>query len=272
MHPDSSSLRPGSPPVALTIAGSDCSAGAGVQADLKTFQSLGVHGLSAVTGIVSETPLEVRQVEPVATTLVQGQIQILLETYPVAAVKTGMLPSRSCIIAVCELLKNLGIPVVTDPVMVASSGSSLVKNDAAIAIADRLIPLTRLVTPNMPEASVLLGREVRAESDIEPAAREIAEKFNTSCLVKGGHLPGGADRLDVLWHEGRAHHFTHPNAGVGDGVHGTGCALSSAITAGIAHGKPLEQAVESGIACVQRLIAESVVWQHDGRSVRCLGW
>lgn len=259
-------------PVALTIAGSDCSAGAGIQADLKTFQNLGVHGLSAVTSIVSETPLEVRQIEPVAMTLVQGQIQILLETYPIAAIKTGMLPSRSCIIAVCEMLKDLDVPIITDPVMVASSGSTLIQSEATVAMAERLIPLTQLVTPNMPEASVLLGREVRAESDIETAARDIAEKFHTSCLVKGGHLPGGTDRLDVLWHDGKAHHFTHADAGIGDGIHGTGCALSSAITAEIAHGKPLENAVENGINFVQKLIVESVEWQHSGKSIRCLGW
>jgi len=260
------------PPVALTIAGSDCSAGAGIQADLKTFQRLGVHGLSAVTSVVSETPLEVREIESVALTLIQSQVQILLETYPVAAVKTGLLPSRACIIGVCEILKKLDIPIVADPVMVASSGSALMKNDASLAIADRLIPLTTLVTPNMPEASVLLDREVRSENDLEQAAQDIAEKFNTSCLVKGGHLPGTDDRLDVLWHDGAAHHFRHPDAGIGSGIHGTGCALSSAITAGIAHGKPLEIAVKEGIQVVQELISGSYEWTHNDRNIRCLGW
>jgi len=261
-----------SQPVALTIAGSDCSAGAGVQADLKTFQQLGVHGLSAVTGIVSETPLEVRQIEPIATTLIQSQIQILLETYPIAAIKTGMLPTRSCVIAVCEILKDLAIPIVTDPVMVASSGSALMEENTSLAIAQRLIPLTTLVTPNMPEASVLLGREIRAKGDLEKAAQDIAEKFNTSCLVKGGHLPGKEERLDVLWHDGQAYHFTHPDAGIGEGIHGTGCALSAAITGEIARGKPLETSVENGINLVQKLIYESRKWQHNNQSILCLGW
>lgn len=269
MNPISSQNRP---PVALSIAGSDCSAGAGIQADLKTFQRLDVHGLSAVTSVVSETPLEVREIESIALPLIQSQIQILLETYPVAAVKTGLLPSRACIIAVCEILRKLDIPIVADPVMVASSGSALMRNDATLALADRLIPLTTIVTPNMPEASVLLDREVRCENDLEQAARDIAEKFNTSCLVKGGHLPGTDDRLDVLWHNGKAHYFRHPDAGIGSGIHGTGCALSSAITAGIAHGEPIEVAVKNGIQVVQELIIHSYEWTYNDRSIRCLGW
>ncbi|MBK1854240.1 bifunctional hydroxymethylpyrimidine kinase/phosphomethylpyrimidine kinase [Verrucomicrobiaceae bacterium 5K15] len=272
MNSSSSSNQHSAPPVALSIAGSDCSAGAGIQADLKTFQRLGVHGLSALTSVVSETPLEVREIEATALPLLQSQIQILLESYPVTAVKTGLLPSRACIVAVCEILKDLDIPIVVDPVMVASSGSALMQNDAAMAIADRLIPLTTLVTPNMPEASVLLDREIRSERDLEPAAKEIAEKFNTSCLVKGGHLPGTDDRLDVLWHDGAAYRFQHPDAHIGSGIHGTGCALSSAITAGIAHGQSVETAVENGIKTVQELITGSYQWTHNDRSVRCLGW
>lgn len=263
---------PAPPPITLTIAGSDSSAGAGVQADLKTLQQLGVHGLSAVTSIVSETPLEVREIEPVTTALVQSQVQILLETYPVAAIKTGMLPSRSCIIGICEILGGLDIPIVTDPVMVASSGSPLMQADSVAAMAQRLIPLSTIVTPNMPEASVLLEREVRVESDLEQAARDIAEKFQTACLLKGGHLPGGSDRLDVLWHDGKAHHFTHPDADIGEGIHGTGCTLSSSIAGHLALGKPLEQAVEGAISHVQKLISEVKTWQHGGRTIRCLGW
>ncbi|BDS06404.1 hydroxymethylpyrimidine/phosphomethylpyrimidine kinase [Oceaniferula spumae] len=258
--------------VALSIAGSDCSAGAGIQADLKTFHRLGVHGLTAVTSVVSETPLEVRQIETVAVSLLQSQVKILLETYPIGAIKTGMLPTRPIIIAVCELLKQVGVPIITDPVMVASSGPSLIQDDASIALASRLLPMTTLVTPNMPEASLLLGRKILAAEELETAAREISEKFQTSCLLKGGHLPGTDDKLDVLWHEGRAHHFSHPDAGIGEGVHGTGCALSSAITAEIALGRPIETAVANGIELIQQLITESDVWNHHGKSVRCLGW
>jgi len=265
-------IPPASQPIVLTIAGSDCSAGAGIQADLKTLQQIGIHGLSAVTSIVSETPIEVRQIEPISAALVQSQIQILLDTYPISAVKTGMLPSRACIIAICEILREHDIPIVTDPVMVASSGSHLMQDDAAIAMTERLIPMSTLVTPNMPEASVILGRHIRIKDDLEPAAQAIAERFNTSCLLKGGHLPKGQDRLDILWHEGKAYHFTHPDAGIGEGIHGTGCAMSSSIAGYIAHGKSIETAVESGIAHVQKLISESKEWHHHEQVIECLGW
>jgi len=261
-----------SQPVALTIAGSDCSSGAGIQADLKTLQQLGVHGLSAITSIVSETPLEVREIAPVSTALIQSQIRILLETYPIAAIKTGMLPSRSCIISVCEILTDLDIPIVTDPVMIASSGSALMEDDASAAMAQRLIPLSALVTPNMPEASALLGREISSKTDLEQAAKDISEKFQTSCLLKGGHLPSGGDRLDILWHAGKAHHFTHPDANIGTGIHGTGCALSSSITGHLAHGKTMEQAVELGISHVQKLIADAKTWRRGEQVIKCLGW
>lgn len=261
-----------SQPVALSIAGSDCSAGAGIQADLKTLQQLDVHGLCAVTSIVSETPLEVREIAPVATALIQSQIRILLETYPITAIKTGMLPSRSCIISVSEILQDLNIPIVTDPVMVASSGSSLMEDDAAAAMAQRLIPLCALVTPNIPEASALLGREISSKVDLEQAARDISEKFQTSCLLKGGHLPSGEDRLDILWHAGRAHHFTHPDANIGEGIHGTGCTLSASITGHLAHGKSMEQAVKLGISHVQKLIAEAKAWQRGDQTIKSLGW
>lgn len=259
-------------PIALTIAGSDCSAGAGIQADLKTFHRSGVHGLSAITSVVSETPLEVREIEAIPTTLVQSQIQILLETYPINAIKIGMLPTRSCTIAICEILKENQIPIITDPVMVASTGSLLIQSDTTEAIADRLLPLSTLVTPNIPEAEKLLGNEIKSHEDMEKSARAISEKYETSCLIKGGHLPSKGDRLDILWHDGKAHHFSHPDAGIGNGIHGTGCALSSAIAAHIAKGKTIELAVESGINLVQDLIRESKEWTKGDQTIHCLGW
>ncbi|MCP5534732.1 MAG: bifunctional hydroxymethylpyrimidine kinase/phosphomethylpyrimidine kinase [Akkermansiaceae bacterium] len=266
-------------PIALTIAGSDCSGGAGLQADLKTFQSFAVHGLSAVTSIVAETPLEVRQIEPVEIPLLQAQLNILLETYPIGAAKTGLLPSRMCIIAVSEVaetLKKRGIPIVVDPVMIASTGASLIDGDTSSILTNRLLPLSALVTPNIPEAEVLLNRKITTEADLETAARDIAGQFQVSCLVKGGHLPGDSDRLDVLWHQGEAHPFRHPYANIPGGIHGTGCTLSSAITAGLALGHSMEKAVPDAIEYVQGLIQSAHTWKHSGKnngmSVRCLGW
>lgn len=260
-------------PIALTIAGSDCSGGAGIQADLKTFQLFGVHGLSAVTSIVSETPLVVHQIEPVSMPLLQDQINLLLETYPVRAIKTGLLPTRAITIGVYEILKEADIPLVVDPVMVASSGTQLVDNTTLAVLTSRILPITTLVTPNMAEASAILGRPVTSEADIESAARDIAEQHKTSCLVKGGHLPGNGDRLDVLWHEGQVHHYTHPAADLPDGgIHGTGCALSAAITAELAMGQPLQISVKSAIDLVQRLISESYSWPSGDKTISCLGW
>ena len=261
------------PPIALTIAGSDCSGGAGIQADLKTFQRLHVHGLSAVTSIVAETPLVVRQIEPVTMPLLQDQINLLMDSYPIGAIKTGLLPTRATTIAVCEILKKSNIPLVVDPVMVASSGAQLVDSTAVAILTSRLLPITTLVTPNMAEASAILGRSISTEADIETAAHDIATQHQTSCLVKGGHLPGSGDRLDVLWHHGKAHHFTHPAVDLPDGgIHGTGCTLSAAITAGLAHGNSLEDSVKTAIDLVQELIRHSYAWRSGHETIRCLGW
>ncbi len=259
-------------PIALTIAGSDCSSGAGIQADLKTFLQHKVHGLSAVTSVVAETPLEVRQVSPIPVPLLQDQIHILLETYPVDVIKIGLLPTRASVIAVAEILNQNSIPSVIDPVMVASAGSSLSDDDAAQALCYRLIKEATLVTPNMPEASVILNRTVTTEDDLETAARDIAEKYQTSCLLKGGHLPGNSDRLDVLWHEDRAYHYRHPAADLPDSIHGTGCTLSSAISANMALQSSVEQSVESGIKYVQKLISGAYKWNESGQEIHCLGW
>ena len=259
-------------PIALTIAGSDCSGGAGIQADLKTFQHFGVHGLSAVTSIVAETPLEVRQIEPVEIALLQGQINILKESYPINAIKTGLLPSRMSIIAIAEIFKDQTIPIVVDPVMIASTGASLLGENTSSILCARLLPIATLVTPNIPEACALLNREISSAAELENAARDIAEKHQVSCLVKGGHLPGNDERVDVLWHQGHAHQFTHPCIDLPDGIHGTGCTLSSAITAGLALGQDLETAVPDAIDYVQGLIKNAQTWEYNAKTIRCLGW
>ncbi|MBT8036146.1 MAG: bifunctional hydroxymethylpyrimidine kinase/phosphomethylpyrimidine kinase [Verrucomicrobiae bacterium] len=263
---------PPTPPIALTIAGSDCSGGAGIQADLKTFQHFGVHGLSAITSIVAETPLEVRQWAPVDIPLLQDQINIVLDTYSVSVVKTGLLPSLMVIIAVAEILEKRNIPLVVDPVMIASTGTSLIHEDTSGTLSSRLLPITTLVTPNMSEASALLNRDVTTRQDLEAAARDIAETYHTSCLLKGGHLPGNGDRLDMLWHDGLAYPFSHPMCDIPKGIHGTGCTLSAAIAAGLAHRQPLETAVEKGIHYVQQLIQDAHMWHHNGQTIQCLGW
>ena len=232
------------PPVALSIAGSDCSAGAGIQADLKTFQHFGVHGLTAVTCVVSETANVVRAVHPVPVEVVADQVSLMLDSFPVAAVKTGMLFSAAHVKAVADILtKHPDLALVVDPVMVASTGDPLLEPDALAAYRESLLPLARVITPNLPEAEVLLGREIPDESALEAAARELADRFGTAVLLKGGHLPGDTC-LDLLVENGETFRFSEGRIAVA-GSHGTGCTFSAAITAVLARGETLPWAVES---------------------------
>ena len=232
------------PPVALTIAGSDCSSGAGIQADLKTFQHFHVHGLSAVTCVVSETARIVRAVHPVPEEIVADQLSLMLESFPVAAAKTGMLFSAGIVRCVADIFKSHPqVQLVIDPVMIASSGASLLEGDAVEAYKTLLFPLARLITPNLPEAETLLGERIPDESAMESAARRISETFGTAVLLKGGHLETD-DCLDLLVDHGETYRFTAKRIPV-SGSHGTGCTLSAAITAALAQGESLQWAVET---------------------------
>jgi hydroxymethylpyrimidine/phosphomethylpyrimidine kinase len=230
-------------PVVMTIAGSDCSSGAGIQADLKTFQHFHVHGLTAVTCVVSETALIVRSVHPVPVECVRDQITLLLESFPVVAMKTGMLFSAAHVMAVADIMRNYpSIRLVVDPVMIASSGASLLEPDALVDYQDHLLPLARVITPNLPEAEALLGERISGESAMESAARRLGEKFGTAILLKGGHLDG-PECLDLLVDGSEVHRFTSARVPV-PGSHGTGCTLSAAITACLGLGESLPRAVE----------------------------
>jgi hydroxymethylpyrimidine/phosphomethylpyrimidine kinase len=229
-------------PVALTIAGSDCSAGAGIQADLKTFQHFQVHGLTAVTCVVSETANTVRAVHPVPVDIVADQIALLLTSFPVAAVKTGMLFSAAHVRAVAAILgENRQARLVVDPVMIASTGDSLLEPEALEFYKTLLLPLATIITPNLPEAEALLGARIPDENALQPAARALAERFGTAVLLKGGHLDG-PHCIDLLVEHGNVHRFTADRIAV-PGSHGTGCTLSAAIAAALALGQPLPQAV-----------------------------
>jgi hydroxymethylpyrimidine/phosphomethylpyrimidine kinase len=233
-----------SPPVALTIAGSDCSAGAGIQADLKTFQYFGVHGLTAVTCVVSETANVVRAVHPVPPAIVADQLSLLLDSFPVAALKTGMLFSAAHVRAVAAVLSQYpGLQVVVDPVMIASTGDSLLEPDAVEAYLELLFPLARLITPNLPEAETLLGEPIADEGALESAARRLSGRFGTAVLLKGGHLQG-ADCTDLLVDQGAIRRFTDQRIPAA-AAHGTGCTLSAAITAALACRRDLPAAVEA---------------------------
>lgn len=230
-------------PVALTIAGSDCSAGAGIQADLKTFQHFGVHGLTAVTCVVSETANIVRAVHPVPVDVVADQILLLLESFPVAALKTGMLFSAPHVIAIAEILgSHRDVQLVVDPVMIASTGDSLLESEAVTAYKSLLLPLARVITPNLHEAEELLGEAIPDTRALEGAALRLSAMFGTAVLLKGGHLEG-PQCMDLLADQGDVHRFVADRISV-QGSHGTGCTLSAAITALLAMGIPLPRAVE----------------------------
>jgi hydroxymethylpyrimidine/phosphomethylpyrimidine kinase len=259
----STSSAESSPPVALTIAGSDNSAGAGAQADVKTFSALGVYGLTAITCVVAEVPGRVSAIQPVEPRIVAEQIELSFGAFPVAAVKTGMLYSREIIETVCDALEKISprVPLVVDPVMIATSGDPLLRVDAVAVYKERLFKHATLVTPNLDEAAALLGRPIRTLPEMREAAHELAEKFGVAWLLKGGHL-GGDQATDLLICDGALAEFSAPFVR-GVSTHGTGCTYAAAITAALARGLPLEQAVKQAKTFVTRAIASHFRW-NDG--------
>jgi hydroxymethylpyrimidine/phosphomethylpyrimidine kinase len=253
-------------PAVLTIAGSDCSAGAGIQADLKTFQHFRTHGLTAITCVVSETANIVRAVHPVPVGIVIDQISLLLQSFPLAAIKTGMLYSAEHVAAVADILQHhRHIPLIVDPVMIASTGAPLLEPDAITAYRKHLLPLATLITPNLPEAEALLGRAIPDRAALEPAARELTEIFKTPILLKGGHLDC-QDCVDLLLDQGQAHFFTAPRIPV-SGSHGTGCTLSAAITAALANRNTLPKAIEIAKHYLGQTLHHSYIFQHPSGEI-----
>lgn len=253
-------------PVALTIAGSDSSSGAGIQADLKTFSALEIYGVTAVTCIVAEAPGKVSSIEAVSPVMVHDQIDVVLQAFPVAAVKTGLLCNARIVSAVAERLHNLNasrrarIPLVVDPVMIATSGAELLEPKALEVYRSELFPLATLITPNLNEAAKLVGREIRDCDAMKDAARELSAVFNTGVLVKGGHLRA-RDAVDVLASGNTLKEFSLPYV---DRVstHGTGCTYSAAITAGLACSLPLEDAIAAAKKFVTRSIEQHLSWKN----------
>jgi len=240
--------------IALSIAGSDSGGGAGIQADLKTFHQFGVFGTSVVTAVTAQNSVGVRAWQALPTALVIRQIDALADDLPPVAVKSGMLGSADLVAAVADGIARRGLPnYVLDPVMIASSGDRLLHRDAEQLVAGRLVPLATLVTPNLDEAAVLTGREVRTVDDMERAGRALLALGAKAALVKGGHLPG-SEVVDVLIADRAVRRFTSPRLDT-TSTHGTGCTLSAAVAAGLALGRPLEQAVADGLDFVHRAIA-----------------
>lgn len=239
---------PAAVPVALTIAGSDPSGGAGIQADLKTFHQFGVYGQAVITLITVQNTLGVRRVEHLPASLVAEQIQAVLEDVEPSAIKTGALGDR----AIIEVIAGLKRDLVIDPVMVAKNGTALLSGDACAAMRQMLIPHSYLFMPNLREAAVLTGRSVETLKDMRVAARQLADMGARAVLVKGGHLSG--DPTDVLYYRGEWREFAAKRISTRH-THGTGCTYSAAITACVAQGMELIEAVGTAKAFVEQAIA-----------------
>jgi hydroxymethylpyrimidine/phosphomethylpyrimidine kinase len=260
-------------PVALTIAGSDSSAGAGIQADLKTFGALGVYGLTAVTCIVAETPGLVSRMEPVSAEMVSAQIEVLLKSFPIAAIKTGLLFSADIVSVVAEMFRKYAasatIPLVIDPVMVATSGDLLLRDDAVDTYERELFPLAALITPNLDEASRLIGEPIGDLRAMRTAGARLAEKYRIPVLLKGAHL-AGQDAIDLLFVAGNVMEFSEPFSR-GVATHGTGCTYSAAITGGLASGLSLEESVQRAKKFVTATISQHRSWKTEsGASLHAL--
>jgi hydroxymethylpyrimidine/phosphomethylpyrimidine kinase len=263
--------------VALTIAGSDSGGGAGIQADLKTFAALGVHGTSVITCVTAQNPARVSGMQACSPRIVRQQIESVWEGFHPVAVKTGMLYSAAIIRAVVESLGKIkGLQLVVDPVMVATSGAALLEPAAVKMLTRNLLPLAMLVTPNLDEAAKLVGRPLRTVEDMRAAAREIKRMFGCAALVKGGHLKGvrsaecGARSFSEIphselrtpnlkavdiFHDGREELFLSAPFIKGVRTHGTGCTYSAAITAHLALGCDLPTAVTRAKEQVTQAIA-----------------
>ena len=257
-------------PAVLSIAGSDSSGGAGIQADIKTIAAHGLFAETAITALTAQNTTGVRDVLEATPAFVAEQIDAVFEDIPPAAVKIGMVSSAAIIDAIAEqLVRWQAANIVVDPVMVATSGARLISEDASAALTGRLLPLARVITPNMPEASALLGRAIANEAEQEAAACELSSRYGCAVLVKGGHgiadandalaepMAGGAPR--VTW-------FRHERIET-ENTHGTGCTLSSAIACGLAQGLALPDAVKQAKTYLTGALAAGLDLGHGSGPV-----
>ncbi len=244
------------PPVAMTIAGTDSGGGAGITADLKTFEAHGVWGTCAVVAVTAQNTVGVQAFETLRPSMVAAQIRAVATDIGIDAGKTGMLASAELVVAVADAWAEVGRPLVVDPVFVSKHGDTLLADDAVAALRDRLLPLATVVTPNLPEASALTGIDVRDRDSMEEAARVLAGTGVGTVLLKGGHL-GGDTSPDLVWTDGSATWLEAPRI-EGRHTHGTGCTLSAAIAAELARGMDPPDACLAAKRFVERAIAAGV--------------
>lgn len=246
---------------ALTIAGSDSGGGAGIQADLKTFSALGCYGMSAITALTAQNTVAVTAIHPVPPAFIARQIDAVMEDIGVDAVKIGMLHNAEVIHAVAERLAHYNVSnIVLDPVMVAKSGDRLLQEEAVDALRQALIPLVTVITPNLPEAGVLLGQPLEDDTHFEEACRRLAELGPRAVLLKGGHL-GGASSPDFLYVRGEEMLQLQAERVETKNIHGTGCTLSSAIAAYLARGEDIAGAVRQAKEYITQALQEGAAYR-----------
>ena len=241
---------------ALTIAGSDSGGGAGIQSDLRTFAAYGVHGLSALTAVTAQNTHEISRTQPLTPEVVAAQITTVAADFPIAAAKTGMLANRSIVAVVCERLQALSLRPVVDPVLVSTSGGLLLDESGLRLLKARLLPLASVVTPNRMEAERLSGTQITSLAGAREAARRIRDLGAAAVIVTGGHLDGTDTVVDVLDDGAGVVEIATTRVGgpAGSSTHGTGCAFSAALTAGLATGLALPAAAEDA----QRYVAAAI--------------
>lgn len=240
---------------ALTIAGSDSGGGAGIQADLKTFSALGIYGTSVITAVTAQNLDGVTAIQPIDPKVVQKQLTVVLEGFPIKVIKTGMLFSEEIIQVIAGVLLNYReIPLIIDPVFAATSGSKLIRDEAIAQLTGKLFPLAALITPNMPEAEILLAEKLETHLHLEQAARKLFERFLVPVLMKGGHL---SDKAVDIFYDGKE--MKRFESGLIEGVnnHGSGCTLASAIAAAMARGQSLREAVNTAKTYITQSLKDS---------------
>lgn len=244
--------------VVTTIAGSDSGGGAGIQADLKTFQELKVFGTSVITALTAQNTLGVSDVLPIEVSFVEKQLQALVEDFSISAVKTGMLFSSEIIHSTAQILSEMNMPLIVDPVMIAKGGENLLQQEAIEALRSCLLPLATVVTPNIPEAETLSGRSINSLTDINEAARILLLMGVQCVIIKGGHLEDTCYATDyVFFQDGRSFSMQSTRIATKN-THGTGCTFSAALTAFLGRGLPLEEAIEEAKKFIQLAITHDL--------------
>ncbi|WP_079480436.1 bifunctional hydroxymethylpyrimidine kinase/phosphomethylpyrimidine kinase [Halobacillus salinus] len=255
---------------ALTIAGTDPSGGAGIQADLKTFQELGVYGMSVVTSVVAQNTTGVQGVHHMPASFLTEQVRSVRDDMPIHAVKSGMIPTVDMMRAVADQVEHMDAPYVIDPVMVAQSGDELIEESAMEMWKERLIPLATIITPNIPEAEKIIGTSIHSVEDMREAAEHICTVLGASAaLIKGGHRDGEA--LDVLYDGSEWEVFTAERIDTAN-THGTGCTYSAAITACLSQGHSLFDSVRISKEYVTAAIRESFSLGHGSGPTNHFAW